>query len=99
MIWNQNYDPLGWWPLSTLVSALPVVTLFFVLLVLRKRVWVSALCGFVMAVALAGAVFRMPAPMIAPMPMAVASNSDSVARSVRESAFISSRTNFIIEAA
>jgi lactate permease len=63
--WNQNYDPLGWWPLSTLVSALPVVTLFFVLLVLRKRVWVSALCGFVMAVVLATAVFRTPAPLLA----------------------------------
>jgi lactate permease len=63
--WNQNYDPLGWWPLSTLVSALPVVTLFFVLLVLRKRVWVAAFCGFVMAVVLAAAVFGMPAPMIA----------------------------------
>jgi lactate permease len=65
VIWNQNYNPLGWWPLSTLVSALPVVTLFFVLLVLRKRVWVSAFCGFVMAVVLAAAVFHMPAPMIA----------------------------------
>jgi lactate permease len=63
--WNQNYDPVGWWPISTLVSALPVVTLFFVLLVLRKRVWVSAFCGFLMAVALAALVFRMPAPMIA----------------------------------
>jgi lactate permease len=63
--WNQNYDPLGWWPLSTLISALPVVTLFFVLLVLRKRVWVSAFCGFMMAVVLAAAVLRMPAPMIA----------------------------------
>jgi len=63
--WNQNYDPLRWWPLSTLVSALPVVTLFFVLLVLRKRVWVSALCGLVMAVVLALAVFRMPAPLVA----------------------------------
>jgi lactate permease len=63
--WNQNYDPLGWWPLSTVVSALPVVTLFFVLLVLRKRVWVSAFCGFVMAVVLAAAIFRMPAPLIA----------------------------------
>jgi lactate permease len=63
--WNQNYDPLGWWPLSTLISALPVVTLFFVLLVLRKRVWVSALCGFVVAIVLAAAVFRMPAPLLA----------------------------------
>ena len=65
MTWNQTYDPLGWWPLSTLVSALPVVTLFFVLLVLRKRVWVSALSGFVMAVVLALAVFGMPARMTA----------------------------------
>jgi lactate permease len=63
--WNQTYDPLGWWPLSTLVSALPVVTLFFVLLVLRKRVWVSALSGFLMAVVLALAVFHMPARMTA----------------------------------
>jgi lactate permease len=63
--WNQNYDPLGWWPLSTLVSALPVVTLFFVLLVLRKRVWVAALYGFVMAIVLAATVFRMPAPLVA----------------------------------
>ncbi|HXY40092.1 MAG TPA: L-lactate permease [Vicinamibacteria bacterium] len=65
MTWNQNYDPLGWWPASTLLSALPVLTLFFVLLVLRRRVWVSALCGMLMAIALAAAVFRMPAVLIA----------------------------------
>jgi lactate permease len=65
MTWSQNYDPLGWWPLSTLVSALPVLTLFFVLLVLRKRVWVSALAGMLMAVALAFLAFGMPAGMIA----------------------------------
>jgi lactate permease len=63
--WNQNYDPLGFWPLSTLVAALPVLTLFFVLLVLRKRVWVSALAGMTMAVVIAAAVFGMPAPQIA----------------------------------
>jgi lactate permease len=63
--WSQNYDPLGSWPLSTLVSALPVLTLFFVLLVLRKRVWVSALAGMTMAILLAAAVFGMPAPLIA----------------------------------
>jgi lactate permease len=65
MTWNQSYDPLGAWPLSTLVSALPVLTLFFVLLVLRKRVWVSALCGMVMAVVLAAFVFQMPPLLIA----------------------------------
>src|SRR5262245_8606633 len=62
--WTQNYDPLNSWPLSTVVSALPVVTLFFVLVVLKKRVWVSALCGMLMAVFLALVVFRMPAPMV-----------------------------------
>ena len=60
MTWNQAYDPLGFWPLSTLVAALPVLTLFFVLLVLRRRVWVSALCGMTMAVALAAASSACP---------------------------------------
>jgi lactate permease len=64
MAWNQNYDPLGWWVLSTLVSALPVVTLFFVLLVLHKRVWVSALTGMLMAIFLALVVFKMPVTMV-----------------------------------
>lgn len=62
--WLQNYDPLGFWPGSTMLSALPVLTLFFVLIVLKKRVWVAALSGLVMAMALALAAFRMPAPMI-----------------------------------
>jgi lactate permease len=62
--WNQNYDPFHFWPASTMVSALPVVTLFLVLLVLRKSVWVSALCGMSMAVLLAGAVFHMPFSLI-----------------------------------
>ncbi|HET6900012.1 MAG TPA: L-lactate permease [Vicinamibacteria bacterium] len=65
MPWTQRYDPLGSWPLSTLVSALPVLTLFFVLIVLRKRVWIAALSGMLMAVVLAAAVFHMPAAMIA----------------------------------
>jgi lactate permease len=61
--WSQVYDPLGAWPLSTAVAALPVVTLFFVLVVLRKRVWVSALAGQGVALALAVGVFGMPAPL------------------------------------
>ncbi|MGH9768743.1 MAG: L-lactate permease [Blastocatellia bacterium] len=63
--WTQNYDPLSWWPLSTLVSALPVLTLFFVLVVLKKRVWFSAMCGMLMAVSIALVVFRMPSAMVA----------------------------------
>ncbi len=64
MPWHQDYDPLHSWPLSTLVSALPVATLFFALVVLRLRVWVAALGGLLMAVVLAIGVFRMPAVLV-----------------------------------
>jgi len=62
--WSQTYDPLGSWPVSALVSALPVLTLFFVLLVLKRAVWVSALCGMLVAIALALGVFHMPAALV-----------------------------------
>ncbi len=65
MTWNQNYDPLNHWVFSTLLSALPVVTLFFVLLYLRRPVWQSALSGMVMAVLIASLAFQMPASLIA----------------------------------
>jgi L-lactate permease len=50
---------------STAVSALPVVTLFFVLVALKRRVWVSALSGLMLAVGLALWVFQMPAVLVA----------------------------------
>jgi lactate permease len=62
--WSQVYDPFNAWPLSTAVAALPVLTLFFVLIVLKQRVWVSALAGMVMAMLLALVVFGMPAPLV-----------------------------------
>src|ERR1700716_1619618 len=58
--WIQNYDPFHFWPVSTLISALPVLTLFFLLIVLKRRVWVSALGGMIVAIALALTVFHMP---------------------------------------
>jgi lactate permease len=64
LTWPQNYDPYNYWPLSTAVSALPVLTLFFVLVVLKKRVWISALSGMLMAVLLALLIFKMPAPLV-----------------------------------
>lgn len=65
MPWLQNYDPLGNWLLSTIVAALPVLTLFFVLVVLKKRVWVAALCGMVAAITIAIVVFGMPIELVA----------------------------------
>jgi len=65
MTWAQIYDPLGSQPLSTAVAALPVLTLFVVLVGLKQRVWVSALSGLLVAVALAVAVFKMPAVLVA----------------------------------
>ena len=53
MTWPQLYDPFGNRLLSTAVAALPVLTLFFVLVALKKRVWVAALSGLLVAVALA----------------------------------------------
>ena len=64
MSWAQLYDPFGNRVLSTAVAALPVVTLFFVLVALKKRVWVSALSGFAVAVTLAIFVFGMPAMLV-----------------------------------
>ena len=64
MTWNQNYAPLPHWLLSTVVSALPVLTLFFILLVMKKRVWVAALGGMLMAILLASVVFHMPVLLI-----------------------------------
>ena len=63
--WSQDYDPLHSWPLSTLAAALPVLSLFFVLLVLKARVWAAALAGMLVAVALALGLFGMPAPLVA----------------------------------
>ena len=65
MTWPQNYDPFGNWLLSTLVAAVPVLTLFFVLVVLKARVWVAAFSGMLAAILLANLVFGMPATLVA----------------------------------
>jgi lactate permease len=64
MPWPQNYDPFSAWPLSTAVSALPVISLFASLVLLKTRVWVAALAGFMVAVVIALFIFRMPVLLV-----------------------------------
>jgi lactate permease len=63
VFWTQNYNPLGYWGLSTLVAALPVVVLLGLLASGRASAWISALAGLITAVFAAVGVFRMPATM------------------------------------
>jgi lactate permease len=61
-MWQQTYTPVDdSLPLSTLVAALPIFTLLFLLGVLRKPAWVASLAGLGAAALVAGGVYRMPA--------------------------------------
>src|SRR6202795_1619961 len=61
--WNQVYDPLGHWWLSTLVAALPVVVLLGLLAGLKVRAHLCAAAGPAPAILCAILVFHMPAQM------------------------------------
>jgi lactate permease len=63
VFWTQNYNPLGYWGLSTLVAAMPVVVLLGLLASGRASAWISALAGLITAVFAAVEVFRMPGLM------------------------------------
>jgi lactate permease len=63
--WVQNFDPLGNPVLSTLAAAIPVCVLLYFLAVRRTAAWLSAIFGFLAAVLVALAVFRMPPVMVA----------------------------------
>ena len=63
MTWNQNYDPLGHWWLSTLVATLPVVVLLGALAILRIKAHWAALLGLAASMLIAIRVFHMPAGM------------------------------------
>jgi len=58
--WQQNYDPIGRWWLSTLVAALPVVVLLGTLALLHIKAHYAALLGLATALATAVIVFHMP---------------------------------------
>jgi len=59
--WAQVYDPTGHWWLSTMVAALPVLVLLGAMAVLRLKAHVAAALGLGTALAVALAVFHMPA--------------------------------------
>ncbi len=61
--WVQNYNPLGNQALSTLAAAAPVTLLFYLLAVRKTVAHRAAVWAFAAAVALALAVFGMPASM------------------------------------
>jgi len=63
-VWTQVYDPLGNWPLSTLMAALPVLVLLGLLASGKAGAWQAALCGLLTACAVAATVFAMPPAMI-----------------------------------
>jgi len=64
MTWFQNYDPFGFWPLSTLMAALPIITLFVALIMFKKSVWVSASIGLIVAAVIALFILKMPLPLM-----------------------------------
>jgi lactate permease len=66
MQWNQIYDPLGHWWLSTLVAGLPIIVLFGLLAGLRVKPHWCAIAGAATAVAVAIFFFKMP-PALAAM--------------------------------
>jgi len=64
MAWIQNYDPFSNVWLSTLAASMPVLLLFFLLAVLKTAAHKAAVYAFLLAVALAGFLFRMPWHML-----------------------------------
>ena len=62
--WTQNYNPLGNAVASTVVAAIPVVLLFYLLAVRKTIAWRAAVYAFFSAVIIALVVFRMPWPMV-----------------------------------
>jgi len=59
--WQQGYDPTGRWWLSTLFAAMPVVVLLGAMAIFRVKAHLAAVIGLLTALAIAIAVYHMPA--------------------------------------
>jgi L-lactate transport len=60
-MWQHNYAPLaGSLPLSTLVAALPIFVLLFLLGIMRKSAWIAATSGLLAAAVVAVFEYGMP---------------------------------------
>ena len=63
-MWQQNYEPVGGsLILSCGVAALPIVVLSYLLAIRRRPAWMAAVSALAVAVVLAIAAYRMPAPL------------------------------------
>ena len=58
--WQQGYDPLGHWWLSTLCAALPIVVLLGSLAIFEIKAHFSAMLGLATALFVAVGIFHMP---------------------------------------
>jgi lactate permease len=63
MTWTQVYNPLGYWWLSTLVAALPILVLLGLLAGLKVRPHRCAIAGATTAVLVAIFIFGMPSQL------------------------------------
>jgi lactate permease len=63
-VWTQNYDPVGSWPVSTFMAALPVLTLLGLLVSGKAGAGKAALAGLAAACLMAWLGFGMPLPMV-----------------------------------